>query len=177
MTNEEIITLAESMGFSAKIISTNQVPVNEKFRIYCEENRCGQYDANYSCPPLCGSVEYMHRKILSGTQALVIKSEHPIESYDDHLGIKVGKQTHNKAMLKLNRKLKELNINGLCIGCSCCNLCEPCRVILSKPCPHSELRFSCMSAYCVDVAKLASICQLPFEWDSKMLYNYGMIVM
>ncbi len=177
MTNEKIITLAESMGFAAKIISTNQVPINKEFRLYCEENRCGQYDSNYSCPPLCGSVEYMLQKVLSGTRALVIKSEYPIESYEDYSGIKAGKQAHNSAMLRLNQKLGESDITGLCIGGSCCNLCSPCKLTLSKPCPHPELRFSCMSAYCIDVAQLASICELPFEWDSTRLYIYGMIVM
>lgn len=177
MTDFELVTLAQTEGFSAAILDVADVPVDGKFRLFCEENRCGQYNANYSCPPTCGSVEQMHRKILAGEKALVLKSEWPIESYQDTQGIRTGKSSHNNAMLRLNEKLKNDGYHGLIAGGSCCSLCDPCKMISAEPCAFPELRFSCMSAYCVDVAELARRCGMEFQWDTTRLYIYGMIIL
>ena len=101
----------------------SEVPTDGKFRHFCEENRCGQYHVNYSCPPTCGTVEDMAAKLYVGTTALVLKTEWPIESYEDTKTIKDGKLSHNRTMLQLNETL-----HGLCVGGSCCCLCSPCRM-------------------------------------------------
>lgn len=177
MTDLELITLAGEEGFDAAVIDTERIPVDARFRPFCEENRCGQYNANYSCPPTCGTPEQMRRKLLQGAKALVLKSEWPIESYADQQGIRTGKTTHNNAMLRLNETLKEAGYTGLCVGGSCCSLCEPCKMPAGEPCVHPDKRFSCMSAYCVNVAELAARCGMEFVWDTRRLYVYGMIVL
>ena len=177
MTQTELITLAEAAGFSAAVIPTAQVPVDEKFRPYCEENLCVQYNANYSCPPVCGTVEQLHGEILRGELALVLNSEWPIDSYEDSGAIRRGKQSHNRAMLRLKETLRMAGYDSLCVGGSCCNLCEPCNMTSGLPCVFPEQRFSCMSAYCVDVAKLAEQCGLDFGWDPKRLHLCGMLVL
>ena len=65
----------------------------------------------------------MTAKIYAGTTALVLKTQWPIESYEDTKTIKDGKLSHNRAMLRLNETL-----HGLCVGGSCCCLCSPCRM-------------------------------------------------
>lgn len=177
MTDLELIALAGEEGFDAAVIDTAQVPVDARFRPFCEENRCGQYNANYSCPPTCGTPEQMHQRILSGTTALVLKSEWPIAGYEDHKAIRAGKAAHNNAMLRLNETLKAAGYAGICAGGSCCSLCDPCKMTAGEPCLHPELRFSCMSAYCVNVAELAKRCGMEFVWDTTRLYVYGMIVL
>ena len=72
MDDKELTELARQAGFSAAVISADRVPVDGNFRAFCEENRCGQYNANYACPPDCGSVEEMFRKIRSAETALVL---------------------------------------------------------------------------------------------------------
>ena len=56
MNKTEMIQLALNEGFSAvETIDMKQVIFNPAFRPFCEENLCGQYGANYSCPPDCGT--------------------------------------------------------------------------------------------------------------------------
>ena len=58
MTYEQIIQYAIDEGFAAaEIVDTHEIVFDPSFRPYCEENLCGQYGANYSCPPDCGSPE------------------------------------------------------------------------------------------------------------------------
>ena len=52
MTEAEMIQCAIDEGFAAAaIVDTTQIVFDPSFRPYCEENLCGQYGANYSCPP------------------------------------------------------------------------------------------------------------------------------
>ena len=52
MTPKEMIDLAVESGFAgAEVIGTEQIVFDPMFRPFCEENLCGQYGANHSCPP------------------------------------------------------------------------------------------------------------------------------
>lgn len=177
MADLELVDLAEKAGFAAAVIPAENVPVNSGFRVFCEENRCGQYHANYSCPPTCGTPEQMHEKILQGEKALVLQTQWPIKGYEDADGIRKGKTTHNRRMLQLNETLEKAGYQGVCAGGSCCSLCEPCKMISGEPCAFPELSFSCMSAYCVDVAALARCCGMDFAWDAQKLSVYSMIIL
>ncbi len=177
MDQTELIRLAREAGFSAAVLPASQVPVDGKFRAFCEENRCGQYHANYSCPPLCGSVEQMHSRILGSELALVLETQWPIDGYQDTQAIRHGKQAHNREMLRLNEALCADGWVGICAGGSCCDLCEPCALTRGDACVHPKVQFSCLSAYCVDVAELAKRCGLEFAWDQKRLFVYSMILL
>lgn len=48
MEEQDILKLARETGFEAALLPASQVPTDAKFRPFCEENRCGQYNANYS---------------------------------------------------------------------------------------------------------------------------------
>ena len=177
MTKEEMLNLAKEAGFDAAVIPADDVPCNASFRPYCAENLCGQYDSNYSCPPTCGTPEDMEDKIKAGEIALVLKTEWPIKDYKDVKAILHGKRSHNEAELQLFEKLKAAGYEGFCIGASCCDLCNPCKGKLGEPCTFPDKQFSCMSAYCIDVSKLAELTGLRFAWVTDTLFSYGMIVM
>ena len=172
MQNNELLEFARNAGFEAAVLPASKVPADGKFRAFCEENRCGQYNAHYSCPPTCGTVDEMAAKIYAGKTALVLRTQWPIDSYEDAKTIKDAKLSHNRAMLRLNETL-----HGLCVGGSCCCLCSPCRMRAGEDCLYPDLRFSCMSAYCVDVAELCKRCGMDFRWDTKKLSVYSMIVL
>ena len=106
MEEQDILKLAREAGFEAALLPASQVPTDAKFRPFCEENRCGQYNANYSCPPTCGTPEQMGARIYAGKTALVLKTDWPIESYADTAAIKDAKLSHNRAMLRLNETLR-----------------------------------------------------------------------
>ena len=63
MTELELIKMAEDAGFLAAILPAKDIPVDGSFRKFCEDNLCGKYNANYSCPPACGTVEEVHRRM------------------------------------------------------------------------------------------------------------------
>lgn len=175
MTDTTLLELAKAEGFFAAMIAPEQIPVDSKFRKFCEDNLCGKYGANYSCPPDCGTVEELHQKILAEEKVLIIQTLWVMEGYEDKTTIQKSKETHNAMVLRLKAKMEQLGCSGFCSGYNGCPLCTPCKRIDNQPCAHPDLRINCMSAYCIDVAELAKRCNLEFAWTPNKLHLFGMI--
>ena len=175
MTDRELLELAEAEGFHAAIIPAKDVPVDGAFRKFCEDNLCGKYNANYSCPPACGTVGEVHQRLFAEDKALVLQTIHEIGSYENKTAILKSKKDLNIAILQLTQKLRQAGLRGFCLGYGGCPLCDPCRQVEGKPCAFPEKRISCMSAYCIDVGKLAGKCGLEFAWVPEKLFLFGMI--
>lgn len=175
MTKQVIMALAESMGFRGRFLPVTEVPVNGEFVTFCEENRCGNYGANYACPPDCGTPAQMHQKLLSAGLTLVLQSQWSIPGYGTS-EVLTAKRKHTDAVRGLMVKLRRMGYDVFGMGYGGCSLCDPCKRKEGKPCAFPELRMNCLSAYCVDAAKLAERCGLPFDWNSKKLHLFGMIL-
>ncbi len=177
MKDNEIVKLALETGFfKAQVVETDKIVFDEKFRPYCEDNFCGQYGINYSCPPVCGTVEEMKNRVLKHKKALVLMTRWEIPTLTDSVKLKQGKQKHNAYTVKLIDKLKEEGHQGFMIGAGGCNLCSPCALKEGKPCANPEKRYSCMSAYCIFVKDIATKCNMEYDYKDGLLSYFGMYV-
>ena len=177
MTDEQLIRLAEEMGFAAAaVVDTADIPFDGSFRAYCAENLCGKYGVNYSCPPDCGTVEQMRQRILDRRRALVLQTIWQIEDLTDQRAIKEAKKTHNAMSLRLMKQLREEGCDGFMVGASGCALCERCAIVDGEPCRFPDRQYSCMSAYCVFVKKLTDLCGIEYDCGPGLLAFFGMYV-
>lgn len=177
MTTEQMIQAAVSEGFSsAAVVSTADIVFDPSFRPYCEENLCGQYGANYTCPPDCGTPEEMRRRILAHRQALVLQTKWDIADYTDDAAIRHAKTAHNAASIRLAKRLRNEGHAGIIVGSSGCALCSPCAITKGEPCAHPDYCFSCMSAYCIYVKELADTCGMEYICGDGKLAFFGMYV-
>ena len=177
MENAELMKLAEKAGFRAAVLPVKDTPVDGSFRKFCEDNLCGKYNANYSCPPGCGTVEQVRQRLFAGEKALVLQTIHHIGSYENKEAILRSKKNLNVEILKLTEQLRLEGIDCFCLGYGGCPLCDPCKQVEGEPCAFPEKRISCMSAYCIDVGKLAGKCGMEFAWLPEKLYLFGVIVL
>ncbi len=177
MNRSEMIKAAIEEGFhSAEVTDTEKIVFNAAFRPYCEENLCGQYGANYSCPPDCGSPEEMKERVLKYKNALVVQMNQEITDFNDTAKFKESKRVHNASAIRLLKRLREAGHDCFMVGSSGCNLCNPCKIQENEPCAFPDLRFSCMSAYCIYVKKLAEDCGMEYDYKDGILPFFGMIV-
>ena len=176
MTDLELIKLAEDAGFLAAILPAKDIPVDGSFRKFCEDNLCGKYNANYSCPPGCGTVEEVHERLFAQDKALVVEMIWDVNGFDDKEFIFSSRNKLNRTVLQLMDQLRVEGMDGFCLGYGGCPLCDPCKRLENQPCAHPDKKISCMSAYCIDVAKLAEKCDLEFAWVPEKLFLFGMFV-
>ena len=177
MLEKDMVQYAIEEGFSAaEIVNTEDIVFDFSFRPYCEENLCGQYGANYSCPPDCGSPEAMKQRVLAHKKALVLQTIWEISDYSNMDLIKPAKAAHNAAEIRLAKRLRTDDRDGFIVGASGCALCSPCKQVLGQPCAFPEYQYSCMSAYCVFVKKLADKCGMEYDCGDGLLAFFGMYV-
>lgn len=175
MTDAELLELIREEGFAAAFISPERIPVESAFRMFCEENRCGKYGANYSCPPDCGEVAALQEKLLREEKAVILTSHWEVDGYEDKEAVQFARKAHNEAILRVMDGVRKGGLQGFAAGYGGCALCNPCKRVLGEPCAFPEKRMSCMSAYCINVSELAQRCGLEFSWDPGKLYLFGMI--
>ena len=61
-----MIETAKELGFSgAAVIDTAQLVFMPEYRVFCEENLCGNYDLNPACPPESSTVDEMKAHALT----------------------------------------------------------------------------------------------------------------
>lgn len=177
VTQQEMIRVAEDAGFAAAaVVDTDILVFDPSFRPYCAENLCGQYGANYACPPDCGSPEEMKQRILAHRKALVLQTVWQVADYSDAPAIKQAKTAHNTAELQVVKTLRCAGHDGIIVGASGCALCSPCAQTLGEPCRFPDLKYSCMSAYCVFVKRLADACNMEYTCGDGLLALFGMYV-
>ncbi len=177
MTKENMIRMAAEEGFAAAaVIRTEEIPLDASFRPLCEENLCGKFGVNYSCPPDCGSPEQMRERLLSKKHALVLQTIWEIADYGDNKAIKEAKGAHNAATIRLAKRLRAEGCEGFLVGASGCSLCDPCELVEYRPCRFPEFQYSCMSAYCVFVRELTEKCGIEYDCGNGLLAFFGMYV-
>ena len=177
MDAEKMIRQALEEGFSdAKILDTRDIVFDPGFRPYCEENLCGQYGVNYSCPPDCGSPEEMKQRVLAHKKALILQTIWEVADYSNMAVIKPAKASHNAAQIRLAKRLRSEGCDGFLVGASGCALCSPCKLASGEPCQFPEFQYSCMSAYCVFVKKTVDKCGMEYDCGEGLLAFFGMYV-
>lgn len=162
----EVIALEE--GFSAaSVIPVEEMVFVPEYRVYCEENRCGNYGKNYACPPYSGTVEEMKERTQVYKWALVLRTDHKVENALDGAEMKPLKKSHNSLTRTLTQKFQKEGLieDGLSIMAGPCNFCTTCKMPTGEPCPFETQRFSCLSAYCIDVGHLAKSAGMKLSWD------------
>lgn len=145
-----LIEEAKALGFSdAAVISTDQLVFVPEYRVFCEDNLCGNYDKNPACPPQSGTVEEMKEHALKYEKTLILQT-----MQDGLMDYKKAKLSHNKLTEQLAEKMKEEGITDLLI-------------MSAGPYKHN----SCMSAYCVDAQKMADAAGM-LCWTSDGMIRY-----
>lgn len=177
MNNQELINLALQEGFEkAAVVKTSDIPFDFSFRKYCAADVCGMYGKNYSCPPDCGSPEEMRQRVINKSKALVLQSVWKIQCIEDELIVRNARFRHNAMSIEVLGRLQEMKYNGFLIGASYCMLCGDCKLMKNQLCPHEDIRYSCLSAYCICAKGLAEMCDMQYEIKDCNVSFFGLYV-
>lgn len=173
---EKALQSAQAEGFEAAIVDTADIVFDSDFRKYCAENLCGEYGTNHSCPPACGSPEKMRMRVTSYRKALFVRSQWDIPDWNDRVAVRDAQRRHNEAMQRLMKIMDHSKYRGYMCGASCCAICDVCAQKTGEPCRYPDRMYSCLSAYCINVQKLAESAQMDYLWGGNQMSLYGIIL-
>lgn len=150
MHENDLLQKAFRLGFhKAAFMDVSDLVIVPEFRKYCEMNVCHCYDVNPSCPPKCGSIEEMTDRINAYSRVLVLQTEYASDFKDDIPGMVNAGREHNMLVDNyVSQCIKEGYIaeNADDIGMG--------SMLRMSAGPYKH--YSCMSAYCIDVQKVAN---------------------
>ena len=145
--------------FSSKIV----IP-EEKIRAFCLENKCGNYQNNYMCPPYIGSLEEIRIKLKKFQRGMLLQYVKFLDVRSDRKGVKQTKIDFHNKILQVEEFLREKGIWQVwgMIGGSC-DLCDVCKAKIGEPCLYPDKARMSLEAIAVDVLGLLD----KFSLDSK----------
>lgn len=175
----DLIKIGLEAGFSqVAMLSTEKFVFKPEYRKFCEDNLCGNYGKNYGCPPVCGTPEEMKEKAMQYPFGLIMQSKTEVDNAFDEEITKALKKKHTAMTLKAIKKIQEkYEIKGIPIMAGPCNYCSVCEIQNQRECPREELRFSCLSAYCIDVNCLAKDSNIDISWNGKEVSLFSIYLM
>lgn len=159
---DEIIELAKVSGFEAALLNPSDLEFDFTFRKYCEQNLCGNFGTSPCCPPLCPSAEELRAEVLKCKYVLVLKSNHDIPDLTSRAAIKAAQEAHNREALQLISKIPDFS--------GCLALCSSTDTEIPK-----GITAACLSAYCVNVLKMAERCNMTYAYKDTVLALFGFI--
>jgi len=129
----ELEEYANKMGFSTTcLVLAQNILIDERVRIHCQVNLCGNYKNNLMCPPYLPSLSenrlllnrYNFALLLQLYQAVPPKSKEEIREAYTTIALQF-----NQLLISLERKAFDSGFRlALALGAGECKLCENCIV-------------------------------------------------
>ena len=95
MRKEKIERLAQDAGFTNMgVIPADHLVFDPSLRKYCEDNLCGNFGKNLSCPPACGTPEEMKTRTEAYETAWIFQTIAEVD-WHDAKALKAVRDSHN----------------------------------------------------------------------------------
>lgn len=175
---ETLLELAGKAGFESAVLDVKELVFAPEYRKFCEDNVCGNYGKNYSCPPVCGTPGEMEERTRPFERALVLRSTHrDVNALDPVLASSLKKEHNRKTRELVKEVIRQTGLSPyLAIAAGPCSLCATCLIQKGEPCLRPKERMSCLSAYCIDISKTAEKCGMKLSWDLTQISYFSMLL-
>lgn len=152
---QQIQQWATEMGAThARVVTDRKyLKAHQAVRNSCLSNACGKSGRSWTCPPYVGELEELGAKMLSYENVVVVQYIATLEDSWDFEGMADAAKKHNDVLREIRRKLVELNIENLTLGCGGCGFCEKC-TCPDDPCRFPDEALGSVEGYGLDVQAL-----------------------
>ncbi|MBQ8975356.1 MAG: DUF2284 domain-containing protein [Oscillospiraceae bacterium] len=158
----------------AGILPTGELVFEPGFRKDCEDNVCGCYNANYSCPPYCGTPEEMKNRALRYDSSLTVRTVWDMPDMGDVQRLTACKKRHNDISYEIIDALLSMGLEVDAMLAGHCDRCEGgCLMPRGKPCTRNYKVYSCASAYCLDLTRTCRRMDMPFAFEKDRVSYYS----
>ncbi len=175
MTYEMLQRMAQDAGFTAWApLDIATIELKPEVREMCAANTCGQYGKRWSCPPGCGSLEELRRKLQGFSGGILVQTAGEIEDgfdFEAMAEIEAEHKAHFRAMIGAMAGERFLPI-----GAGCCTQCAVC-TYPDAPCRFPEKAAASMEAYGMLVLEICKANGLQYYYGpEKMAYTSCFLV-
>jgi predicted metal-binding protein len=169
---------SEKLGINVCVeINPDVLVPEERIRKYCEENKCGSYGRNYTCPPNAGSLDEIRERLKNFSRGYLFQYSREMDLKNDRKKLIKSKDDFHKMILKLEDFIKKEGIENVwgLIGGNC-GLCRNCAIQKDKPCRHPDKARMSLEAIGIDVVGLLDKLGLDSNFHSDRITWTGCIL-
>ena len=169
---------SEKLGIDVCVEIDPAVLVPEqRIRTFCEENKCGSYGKNYTCPPNAGSLDEIRERLESYSHGYLFQYSKKMDLKKDWKKLIKSKDDFHKMILKIEDYMKKEGIEDVwgLIGGNC-GLCDTCAIQEDKPCRHPDKARMSLEAIGIDVVGLLDNLGLDSHFHSDRITWTGCIL-
>jgi predicted metal-binding protein len=136
-------------------------------RKLCEQNRCGHYGKNWTCPPAVPPIEYFREKIAGFDTFVLVSHIYEVKSSFDWRAMLAGGADFNDRLRAVKRALETERPGQafFVLGAGACPLCDPCACVAGEACRNPAEAIVSMEAAGIDVMRLMK--------DNGLTYYHG----
>lgn len=161
---EELIHQGEAAGFTHVVpLECSTIELLPEVRAMCAHNKCHQYNANWSCPPGCGTLEECRSHIRTFQKGLLVQTVGNLDDSMDYESMLRIERLHKQYFLKFDEYLSQRYPGRLSIGSGCCTRCDRC-TYPDAPCRFPDKMISSMEAYGMLVTQVCLKNHLPYYY-------------
>lgn len=167
MDTEQLYKMSMEFFDHAKDICCSSVPFSEECRKMCEQNVCGNFGRNWTCPPAIGPLAELQQQLSAYNRCLIVSRVYQLQDSFDWEGmVNSGKNFQDRiAGLKNKINAEEPRFEFLALGAGACQLCETCSYQEQQPCRNPEEAIFSLEAFGIDVMRMMT--------ENGLKYNNG----
>ena len=162
---DKLAAQAKKCGFTHSApLDVATLEYRQDIRDMCNAQQCNKYGTNWSCPPVCKTLEEIREQAKAFTHGLLVQTVGDLEDSYDWEGITETGKRHKTNFAKLWGELKKDHETIFAMGAGECKLCQTC-TYPDNPCRHPDRMEISMEACGLYVSE---VCK-----DNNLKYNYG----
>lgn len=172
---EQIIALGAG---KVEIANIAEVPFYPELRQACEQNYCGSFSKNWTCPPHCGEINELISEMKKYEFAVVFQSVYPLEDSYDIEGMEVAHNEFRALSDKVSALFDENQIESKevkMLSAGGCAICKKCAVQTDEPCRFPLKAYSSLEAHGVQVSELAKSCGMKYINGQNTVTYFGAV--
>ena len=144
---ETLMALAAENGFSHwAAADMSALTPRQDVRDMCRADRCGRWNASWSCPPACGTLEQTAADIRRFDAGLVVQTTGALADEFDYAAMEDIQRRHKRSFESFARQVRLLTGECLPLSAGSCTLCRRC-TYPDRPCRFPQRRMASMEAY------------------------------
>ncbi|WP_010261768.1 DUF2284 domain-containing protein [Treponema primitia] len=176
-TIEGIKDLALDCGFThAGLLDVDVIRVREEVRDACAVNKCKAYDANWACPPACGTLAECDSTMHKFKRGVLFQTTGVLEDALDYESMELASEEHRKHLEEFTDKVRKLYPGCVILGAGGCKRCEKC-TWPDNPCRFPEKMVSSMEAFGLVVSDVCKDNNLPYYYGPNTLTYTGCVLL
>lgn len=141
-----LLAIAKQIGFEhISELNTASLNPSPDVRKMCRADICQHYGHSWSCPPACGQLETLRKRMLSFEHGILVQS---VGYMDDEFDIDTIAQTESLQKFrfdKLVRQAKHIHPALFAMACGTCTRCKRC-TYPDRPCRYPDRLYPSMEA-------------------------------